>query len=265
MSPRRAPASPFRTPAAPAAPAPPRSQLATAGRLLLGVAVNAVVCGVVALLSPILAMFVAVIVGMAFLVSGELDDMGPAFTAFLTIAAAGLMSALGGLGELALWSPSGDIPVAAAPSHRDARVFTFLDATARPALGGRAYESGHRGPGRSYRVVPLVPPAWTPADPVPAWAACAGPSCGAPTPAPRFGARVTRFDADAFDRAVHDAAARHRLRVAPGAPVLQVGASAEEVVRARLVVPGLATGIFAAAWLVALGYARVRRWRAPGA
>jgi hypothetical protein len=37
------------------------------------------------------------------------------------------------------------------------------------------------------------------------------------------------------------------------------------VVRARLVVPCLATGIFAAAWVVALVYARVRRWRSPHA
>lgn len=259
MARKRPATSPFRTPAAPAAPKPRGGALAAAGRMLAFAAANVLVCGLVALVSPILAMFVGVIVGMASLMTGELDDMGPAFTAFLVVATAGLLGGLSGLGELALWIPSGEISVAEAPSQRFATAYTFRDAATRPELSGSESQRGRRGgPGRAYRVMPLVPPGWTPADPVPAWAACSTPDCPPKTPSPRFGARVARMDVDAFEKAARAAAATHGLRVAPGAPLLQTGASAGDVVAERALVPAGATGVFALAWLVALAHARLR-------
>ena len=117
--------------------------------------------------------------------------------------------------------------VAEAPAHATATRFTFADARLRPELRGEVTGVTFANESRAawvVQVAPLVPAGWTPAQPVPAFAACdttPGFDCLGRFPVHLSGAVLFGgpHAADAA-RAVELAVAGRGLTVARGAPLL---------------------------------------------
>jgi hypothetical protein len=227
---------------------------------------SVVVSGATALVSPILSLFVAVILAFGVFSVSDGDEPGVGFTGFLLAAATGIGSALTGLGALLLYLPAASTSVANAPLSRLATVYTFDDARLESTITGRGFEPGGRGsPSVTRRVQALVPSGFARGSLVPAWAACGAGGCGNANP--RFGARVVGLSLDAYRSASRDAL-KLGVRAHDDAPILEVGDSWMELAVRRARLPLSIAVVFGAAWGVALVHAlvgRTRRSSLPGA
>lgn len=251
--PARGAGSPYRTP-------PPTDQEEPPSRrfwLLLAltplvVVVNVVLSGWMSTLHPALAIFVPSLVALGWSFATVVTPgSGPGqwLMTLLLVATTGLGSVFTGAGELTPWTAGRAVTPSEAPSRGTQRAFALADATTRPDLAGTHHARGKKG-GAYHAVAPLVPPGWTPSSPVPAWAVCPDTSCQILTREPRFAVRPVSFVRDSYERASAVAAARFKLQVAPGAPVLEVGASAGDVIAARTRVVRSMISALGAAWLL---------------
>ncbi|RYE85866.1 MAG: hypothetical protein EOO75_16460 [Myxococcales bacterium] len=170
------------------------------------------------------------------------------------------MGSFSGLGELAVWVPGGEVTPTELPAHWLARMFTLREAETRPGLVGTHSVRGSKGGTSVIRVMPLVPAGWTPDAPVPAWALCPDRvPCQAVVSRPGFATRPASFPGGSASLAVAKAVKEHHLRVVPDAPVLEVGATARDVLRARGFIPLAMTLVFGVPWLVAVVVAWIRQ------
>lgn len=123
------------------------------------------------------------------------------------------------------------VSIAEAPRHPEADTLEFEDGEVRADLHyarvwtttSKDRKTGTTSTTTHYRTVaPIVPPGWTPEQPVPAWAVTR--SHGAPPErwiGARVGLRADPGDEESFREAIASAEWRHGLRTAPGAPMLE--------------------------------------------
>jgi hypothetical protein len=191
--------------------------------------VTAVVVPLVSLGWTMLAIFAAITVGLNVgLWAGRDSGLGT-LTGALLMPVVGLMIAL--WSDVQLIGPtSGPIALADIGRHAyaarlrftDARVATELTAVADAHRLNAASASG------AWRAAPIVPPNWTSADPVPAWAIAAASGYGpldfrTPRSWQQNYRAAVRYVATAFSpahTAVERAIARYGLTAAPKAPLL---------------------------------------------
>lgn len=183
------------------------------GGLFVVIAVGAIALGgAVALLTRQTAMVAAIVLG--------------AFVG--TFASAYLLDSLRDL-EVQLDHVRRQVPPSGFADAEAGTVVTLRDATLRSDLVGGSIVERRRGGTEQVRVAPIVPPGWTPADPVPAWAGfrTSDSWIGGSTEADGLAAWAVAANAgfvvahDRFyDAAIANAEERHHLRAVASAPIL---------------------------------------------
>jgi hypothetical protein len=193
---------------------------------------------------PILRLVAAALIwlGGSAYAAGRRDDQTDGWA--IVCAAVPAMVIGYGLGDylaLARGQHVAGISAAEAPAYAKAAGFDFSDSVVQIKYAATYRTSSRdRKSGRItyyyYHVAPLTESGWTPADPVPAWAGCGDQYSGLCAEWFRLyrgGVAVESHDWDGLRIAADQALARHQLREAPGAPLLERVASAEQGQRQR--------------------------------
>lgn len=219
-----------------AIPEPPAPWLPTVGWSLVIHAALLVAALPLAYWSPYVAGFFVLFAGVILMI------MAPVWFGAWALSGAAILAAIGAIGaalsldrarELGAGETVRDVSVSDAPRHPGATGFVFNDARVLTSRSGsyryvvtRTQGSGPTMQASHFVVAPIVPASWSPADAVPAWAACRGAhesDCLTRLAgiAPAAAVTVRRYDRDAYyAHAVNAALRRHGLREVPGAPIL---------------------------------------------
>lgn len=231
--------------------------------LLVG---NSLFSSLVAMLSPILALFAGVIVGLVGVgwgLGGVLRPVARAASAMallIAVCAVGVTAPMSGLAEALLYIPAESAPSAAADQGL-ATVFTLRGAVHHTEVTGTATTAGRRGGrGTRHKVYAVTDADWTPASPVPVWACCTGSDCNDPVmpSEARVATRVSGFFEGDCRRAIVSACAGGRCSSRADALVVSFGRSWTEVLLRRARTLALIAAVFALAWVAALAYELVK-------
>ncbi len=258
------------------APEPPKQRsfalaFVAAVAVMLG---NGLMCSLVAMVSPIVALFAGVVGAMGGLYYGYNRALQPVLgpisgiTLLIATAAVGVTTSMSGVAEALLYLPASDIAVRQAPEHRGATVFTLRAPVHHTELTGVSASRGRRGgPGTRYRAYAVTDRDWAPDEPIAAWACCVGAECTdggyGSSDESRVALRVGGFYVDECRRAALRACERRRCNSRGDAVMLSFGPSWSALLAERARVPLLVAFIFGMAWVVALIYERVKGLKMP--